>query len=49
MKDYLVKKEKKNQIDNLVVSEFRIDEQMFSFTKIYKNLMDEKTPVGKNP
>ena len=41
MKDYLVKKEKKkrkkakkNEIDNLVVSEFRIDEQMFSFTKI---------------
>ena len=59
MKDYLVKKEKKKKkrkeknakkkIDILVVSEFRIGEQMFSFTKIYKNLMDEKTPVGKNP
>ena len=55
MKDYFIKKKKekekrqKNWIDNLVVSELRNDEQMFSFKNIYKNLMDEKPPVGKNP
>ena len=42
----LYKKEKKKRkeksqkkIDILVVSEFRIDEQMFSFTKMYKDLL----------
>ena len=49
MKGHFIKKKRKKpkKIDILVVSEFRIDEQMFSFTKIYKNLWMKKPLWGK--
>ena len=57
MRDYLVKKKKKKKGKKekqikMIIKLFPNSELMnkFSvFTKIYKNLMDEKTPVGKNP